>query len=259
MTKLSSFPKILNMEITETLERIGLNEKEARIYLALLELGSASVQAISLKAEVKRPTTYLVLDNLKRRGLVSLIPRAKKKLYTIESPENLMTDLVRKEELLKRYLPNLLALHTIKKERPQVQLFQGADGVRQIYQQIFQAGRVWLFGTTQKVAKLYPEGLQDFITKSQDKSFQVRDLLISSAQDLSYAKEVKKKVAGKNYEIRFLNKNLEFPSDSAIYGDRVAFFAFTPEVFVVVIKSREISQSLRSLYELAWQVSEPAY
>ena len=106
------------METVEVLRKTGLNEKESQIYLALLELGTASVQSIAFKAGIKRPTTYLVLDDLQAKGLVSEVPQ-KKALYTAESPERLLGDLSKKEELLKRFLPDLVALHNAKKEKPQ--------------------------------------------------------------------------------------------------------------------------------------------
>lgn len=81
------------MEIVDVLKTAGLDEKEAQVYLGLLELGTASVQLIASKAGLKRPTTYLILDSLQAKGMVSIIPRAKKALYTAESPEKIIGDL----------------------------------------------------------------------------------------------------------------------------------------------------------------------
>src|ERR1035438_9680580 len=105
------------MEISEVLNQIGLNVKEASVYLALLELGTATVHPIASKANIKRPTTYLILEDLQRKGMVSVIPREKKVMYTAESPEKLITDLNKKQELVKQFMPNMLALYNAKKDR----------------------------------------------------------------------------------------------------------------------------------------------
>src|SRR5262245_42395848 len=139
------------MENIEILERIGLNQKEASVYMALLELGTASVNPIANKARIKRPTTYLVLDQLQQKGIVSVVPRAKKALYTAESPDKLISDLQKKEELLKRSMPSLLAMYNARKEKPQVQLFEGLEGVKLVYDKILEAGSVWFFGTAAEV------------------------------------------------------------------------------------------------------------
>ena len=43
------------------LQEIGLNEKEASVYLALLQYDNASVIDISGKTKINRSTTYTVL------------------------------------------------------------------------------------------------------------------------------------------------------------------------------------------------------
>ncbi len=242
------------METTEVLEKIGLNNKEARVYLALLELGTASVQSIAAKAGIKRPTAYLILEDLQAKGLVSIVPRARKALYVAESPEYLITDLSRKEDLVKRFMPNLLAIYNTRKEKPRVQMFSGIEGIKLVYQKIYESDGAVFFGTLKEVSKVYPEGLYDFINKAKRSNLKVRDLLSRTAEDLEYAKRID---LWNNYAIRFSPKGLEFPTDSAIFGNNVAFFSFRPEVFSVMITSEEISRSLKILYELAWQQAEP--
>jgi sugar-specific transcriptional regulator TrmB len=242
------------MEIQQVLKQSGLSEKQANVYLALLELGTASVQSISQKAGSKRPTTYLILDELEQKGLVSTVPQ-KKALYTAESPELLIGDLVRKEDLIRRFLPDLLALHNAKKEKPQVQLFSGKEGVKQVYDKIFHADNVDFFGTIQEVVKINPEALSDFIAKVKKFKLPVRELLTNSPEDRKYA--VDRKLVT-NHQMRFLPPNMEFPSDSALFADSAVFFSFHPQIFAVMITSREVTQSLKTLFELAWQSAEPS-
>ena len=52
------------------LEEIGLSEKEANVYLAILKVGRGTAYKIARLAGVKTPTTYLMLDDLLKKGLV---------------------------------------------------------------------------------------------------------------------------------------------------------------------------------------------
>lgn len=241
------------METIEALEKIGLTAKQGSVYMALLELGTASVEQIAQKAGIKRPTTYLILDELQGLGLVSRVPNVKRTFYQAESPDILAGQIYRKQELLKRFMPQLQAVYNTRKDKPQVQLFEGREGVKQVYKKIFEAGEVWFFGTIQELLKIYPEGLTDFVVQAREKGLKVRDFLTRSAADLKYAAESQR---GPNYDLRFLPKDFSYPSDSAIFGDNVVFFSFHPQVFAVMITSREISGSLRTLYELAWRQAE---
>jgi|SRR3989344_2353642 len=238
------------MEISNVLNRIGLEDKESMVYLALLELGTADVSDIAKKAGIKRPTCYLVLDDLKNKGLVSQVP-AKVNLFTAESPEKLAVEMYKKQELYKRFLPNLLALHNTKKEKPQVQLFEGKEAVRQVYQNIYQSPEVWFFGSIREIASLYPEEFRIFLQRVKAGEIKARDLFVFSEADLAYGK---KQPQHSNYEIRFLPGSAEaFITDAALYGETVAFFSFHPRIFVVLIKSKEISGTFKILYEAAWK------
>ena len=63
------------------LEKAGLNRRETALYLALLQMGPSSILNIARKADMKRPTAYLVIDELMKKGLVAEVPKEKKKKY----------------------------------------------------------------------------------------------------------------------------------------------------------------------------------
>jgi sugar-specific transcriptional regulator TrmB len=240
------------MEINEVLEKIGLNEKEASVYLAVLELGTASVMSIAQKAGLKRPTTYLVLDDLQAKGLVGEVPQSKKTLYTAQTPENLLNDLRRKQELVTRALPELLAIHNQKQEKPQVQLFRGTEGLRQVYEKMFSAKQVSFFCTLQEAGKAFPDVPKRFKQLAQEKKIVMREIVTQSSVDIAHARWVENA-----YEIRTIPKESEFLTDNALFDDSVAFLSFEPYPFVVLITSKGIVTSLKTLFELAWQSATP--
>lgn len=242
------------MESIEVLEKIGLSDKEASVYLALLELGTASVMSIASKAELKRPTTYLILDDLESRGLVSQVPQNKKALYVAEAPEKLFSDLQKKQELLKRFLPDLEALHNKKKEKPQVQLYQGKEGVSEVYEKIYASGEVWFFGTLRDLDRILPQVTKEVSRRGQEHKLKIREMLSGTPEDLEYAKNV---VLDDYYDMRFSPPGFGFFTDNAIFGNSVAFFSFNVQLFAVVITSKDIVESLRSLFNMAWQSALP--
>lgn len=237
------------MEILEVLNKIGLEEKEASVYLALLELGTADVGEIAQKSGQKRTTCYTVLENLKSQSLVFQVP-AKVNLYTAEDPNKLVGDLYKKQELLKRYLPNLEALHNSKTEKPQVQLYEGADGISEVYKKIYSAKEICFFGSIVKTEKYLPKNLAKFVSEAQKNQIIVKDLLDYTEQDLAYGT---KAIQNKNYFVKYLPKDKKFLNDSAIFGDSVVFFSFEPKVFAVLITSKEISKAMKVLFEMAWE------
>lgn len=242
------------MEIAEILEKMGLNQKEAMVYMALLELGTSSVEGIAKKAGTKRPTTYLILDDLQRKGLATLVPRAKKTLYMPESPDKIIFDLNRKQELIKRFMPNLLAVYNEPKNKPQVLLYEGNEAVKDLYDKILLAKEVDWFATVRDFVNLYPGYSERLTAKTLEKKIKVRELLTQNPADIEFAKKV---IHNDCYGQRFTKPGEEFLTDNALFDGNIAFFSYQPHIFAVMIQSKTIYQSLRTLFELAWTQATP--
>lgn len=233
---------------------MGLNQKEAMVYMALLELGTSSVEGIAKKAGTKRPTTYLILEDLQRKGLATLVPRSKKVLYMPESPEKILSDLNRKQEMMKRFLPNLLAVYNQPKNKPQVLLYEGKEAIKDLYDKILESKEIDWFATIRDFLNIYPEYTDVLIAKTLRKEVRVREILTQNIADITYAKKVKHT---EYYEQRFTKPNEEFLTDNALFNDSIAFFSYEPRIFAVVIQSKTIYQSVRTLFDIAWTQAEP--
>src|SRR5437899_393424 len=82
------------------LQDLGLSEKEASIYLAALEIGRATADQLAKHAKIKRPTTYVQLESLMKKGLMSTYEEDKKTYFAPESPELLKRFLQKQKEEL---------------------------------------------------------------------------------------------------------------------------------------------------------------
>lgn len=95
---------------------LGFSEKEARVYLASLESGSASVADIAERAGVKRSTAYVMLKSLAARGLVGPAANGKKSDVCALHPQRVL-EMIEEEKkavemkhgLFTMILPDLLA------------------------------------------------------------------------------------------------------------------------------------------------------
>src|SRR3989344_5674300 len=82
----------------QVLKEFKFSEKEAEVYLVLLEIGSSVVSDIAKKAGINRSTTYVILDSLAKRGLVNTVERRGGKTYTSVPAERLIKDLEKTAE-----------------------------------------------------------------------------------------------------------------------------------------------------------------
>jgi DNA-binding MarR family transcriptional regulator len=117
-------------EVIDSLKNIGLNEKEARIYMSLLKFDEADVSDIALEAEIKRPTCYVILDELRKKGLVLKIPHSKKTIFKALAPDELYEQSRNNIYQFEKYLPKLRAMSP-SKQSIKTYYFEGADGMKE--------------------------------------------------------------------------------------------------------------------------------
>ena len=91
----------------DVLKDLGLTGGEIRVYLALLELGKSSANAIIRKSGISPSKIYDVLERLLKKGVVSYFISGKVRNYAAVSPERLKVMLVNRKELYFRELDEL--------------------------------------------------------------------------------------------------------------------------------------------------------
>lgn len=121
------------MQIIEALQNLGLNEKEASVYTALLKLGRSSAYGVADEAGLKRPTTYVILGELMKKGLVNKIPRTKKQLFVAKLPDEFFAEAEERFRIAKSILPQLQAIAEKPEKKFKTLYFEGLKGLREMY------------------------------------------------------------------------------------------------------------------------------
>ncbi len=119
------------MRVEESLASLGLNEKQAKVYVALLQLGRSSAYVVATKSGLKKPTTYVILDELIEKGLVLRVPRMRKQLYEAKSPEEFFAIAEERLIVAKKILPELIAMAKGEEAKVRSLFFEGIAGARQ--------------------------------------------------------------------------------------------------------------------------------
>ncbi len=234
----------------EYLEMTGFSKREAALYIALLKSGASTPTEISKIAKVKRSTAYNIIEELERQGLIAEVPKEKHKKYVALSPERIAENLRYKTETLKKVMPQLLALHGGPKSKPKVRLYDDQGGIASVYAEIIESDNreICAFLSLDSVPeKLWKEAFDKFIGLYKKPGIKVRELIHTKDKRHPYIEEV---FSVPGYQGRISPE--AFYNDSIIYGDCVALFSFADQ-FALVIESKSVADSLRSLFNLAWK------
>lgn len=124
----------------ENLQKFGLTSGEARVYIALLELGSSSVGPIATKSKVAYSKIYSVLDRLSEKGLVSYTIKEKTRYFQALEPSRLKEFLDKKEfeiEENKKALASMVpVLNSLsgRGKKHEAEIFTGYKGTMTAYE-----------------------------------------------------------------------------------------------------------------------------
>src|SRR3989344_5270324 len=92
---------------TELFRELGFTDREVKVYLALLYLGSTTVGPFTSKTKLKAAKDYEPLEKLKEKGLVSFIVVSKTKYFQASDPQEILHLLDDRKRRFKEILEEL--------------------------------------------------------------------------------------------------------------------------------------------------------
>ena len=245
------------MILISDLEDLGLTEEEAKVYMAVLELGGSYVSAIAKKAGVHRVSCYHTLDNLVKKGIVSTFTKNNMKYFAVESPRILVNQTEERFQKAQKLLPELLSITNALAYKPKIQYYEGMQGIKNIFEDTLSA-KEELLGYTNltDLPKVIPEDyLRDYVKRKMKKNIKTRMLSPISKDALTYLKRYYPKGFDPILvEIFFVNpKEYMFEYEINIYGNRVSVVSLNPdELMGLIIESPVYAKTQRSIFNLAW-------
>lgn len=235
------------------LKDIGLSDKEAVVYLSLLNKGDASVADIAKSTKIKRPTVYTILDSLAKKGLSSESTISNKVRYQAEPPERLERFIERqrailqeKSQMLQAVIPELKALQRESSDKPVVKYYEGKEGLVSSLEEIFETKDK----NEDSVYFIYPKDKVDEIWAVEDrKVYKNRRLLSGLKSKAIYTWEKSEIPEGQGNGSRLKIDLTKYPikADIAIYGDKVKIHTLTERLSGIFIQNKDVADTLKSL------------
>lgn len=237
----------------KTLQKLGLTDKEAKVYLANLELGPAKIPDIAEKSDIKRTTVYVVVESLMQKGLISFFQSKKTKKFVVEDPSKLNYFLREKQESLRRIMPQLEALTKSKKEnRPEIRFYKGKQGCLNVIQQSLEKphSEVLFIGSVADIYKITTKkyDYEHYFPIRVKKKIKLKSLYFKDKDSLELQINSKKNLR----EVKFLPKNYYFPSSMLIFQDKIALISSEKELVSIVIQSADLAEMEKQKFNLLW-------
>jgi sugar-specific transcriptional regulator TrmB len=247
----------VNNILIKSLRQLGCSDKHIRFYIANLELGAATLSKIIVKARLQRSTAYLIANEMTLLGLAIEDHKTYKKIYVAAEPDVILRKLEAKQRQIgrnalafKEILPELRAAHHATTTRPNVRTYEGLSGLLAIRQDILAETQEVLLWTNQDTEQhiFDKQAHQAFITERVAKQIPIRVLAV----DNPAGHTIKGTDRALLRTVKILTATIHFTGETYIYGDKIAVLDIGKNIFGVITQNKQIANSQRVIFELAW-------
>lgn len=254
------------MNANEILKKIGFTNAEIKVYLALVELGSSSINNIQEKTNIERRYIYDVLNKLIEKGFVSYTTEKGKKTYQITNPNRILgfvqeqkSNLEETEKDINQVLPQIIQQFNEHKPDIKVEILRGKEGMKALGEDLLTVKNNYFIGGNGSVQEYMPYFWIHYNKKRIKKKVFWHDLIIEGTlmddfKSLAKAREELKKL--KFYEYKIIPSKLGSPHIISIFGDKVAMTLWKDQPFTVVIQNKDIADSYLEYFKFLWNVAK---
>ncbi len=240
------------MKSEQYLANIGLSAYQVKIYLALLDLGTANISELVRATQLHRPIVYQQLELLLEKQLVSFSPKKRGKIYYAESPERLQLHVDAMTKQFQELLPELKEKYVGKTRQPKMRYFSGEDVVTVIYSDVLETlkkGEVFYRYESPKDYKKFDEWLPPEYFERICKRKEIEKFVITNEKTFQTKKKVMEKVE-RHVPAKF--DPFLYDITQIIYGEKVAFIDFESKT-AWIIENQRFALFQRQLFRLLFQ------
>lgn len=242
----------------EILKRFGLSDKEIRLYLTLLELGTASSGELIKRLGFYSKTVYEILEKLMNKGLVSYVIKANIKYFEAVDPEKFLDILKEEEHIIKqkekelrKIIPQLKAKRKLSKEPQEATIYKGKKGMKSVFDDsLKQKKEILVFGSGGKFKETFE--LEYIIWQKKRLKKKIPLKILWNKKFISKLKEFKTPLM----KIKVLPEIFDNPVPVMIYDNKIVIIIWSKQPIVFSVRSKEVAQSFKNYFEFLWKIAK---
>lgn len=247
------------MDIT-TLSKIGLKEKEARVYIDLLKEGESLANHVSKRTNILRSSIYDYLDILLEKGFITYVVSSGKKYFQAVDPQKILDNFEdkkrREEQALKELVPDLMKLQNTQRKDVRVAVYQGKEGMKTVLSYVLRDNpkEMAVYGSSGVSYKLLPYYMKHFHAQRVKQKLRLRVIYndvpdstkrVNEGPSLAYAK------------VRYIPIKATSLTVTAIYHNKIILMLWNKESPIAIeIEGEELSKSYKDNFEILWNIAK---
>lgn len=234
------------------LEKIGIPEHAAKIYITLLETWPVWISCISNDSWLQRVQIYRNLPFLIEKELVFITKKWKRNIYAPASPELLKEEYMQLQKNTFHVLDELWDKYTNLENRTHITFGQWKTAIKNVYHDVlatFPNG--WTFfriSSEVNSQEIFDTFLPKDYRKERDRRWIERMIIYSDTTAALKQKKLEREMRTIDSRIMKFDDNIMF----TIYGDKISLIDFNKET-AIIIESPEMARFQEKVFKLLFK------
>jgi len=247
-------------KIKKTLEKIGLNKNEIKIYLTSLSIGQSPASILGQRNNIVRSTAQYTCQSLVDKKLMHSIQKWNTFLYSPADPEKLLSLINREYDVVEKkfnetrwIMRDLKSIMNPNAKLPKVRYFTWVDGIIEMFEDVINDWNT-IYWIVKVISDMDDEVSRYLNNDYLNKRVKWNIKACSIFNDNKKTQEYRKKDKLMN-RITKLAPDDFFPFESCvqIYWDKVAFYSYKKwELVWIIVDNSYIKDTMFSIFKMAW-------
>lgn len=240
----------------KALQSIGLTQKEAEIYKALLQLGNVPMARVMAATGSHPQVVYSTIDKLERKKLAITTTQRNRRYVRPEPPQALADMEKQKLVEIEKALPALEALQKTPADAL-IRVARGGEAVRALRMravaELPAGGTHYVIGGsgTRYYEVMGEKGLKEFERKRVRKRIWFKLIAFQSQKELVEENRTESKFT----EFRYLPEEFDVFTSTTIFNDTTAIIIWARDPIIITIESAEVAESYKQYFATLWRIA----
>lgn len=226
---------------------LGLTNGEIKVYSAILNSGSSTINRIHENTGLERRGIYDIINKLIEKGFITYTVEKGKRVYQSAPPNRIKEEIEQRIEALKDFeeiVPEIESIYNSSKSEINLEVFRGKEGIKSIFEDMLNYKDNYFIGGRWYVAKEMPIFWAHYDKRRIKMGIRWHNLVLHDApktptKRLVYVKKLPDEFSGS-------------PAIIWIYGNKVVNVVWSRNFFAFMIESKEIAENYMKYFKYLW-------
>lgn len=239
-------------EVLQKLEQLGLNEKESRIYVALLSREYVGTSKLIAATGLHSQYVYDGLSGLEEKGLVHHVIQNGRKRFAAQTPKHLEMLVQEKRRVVDALVPQLLSMSG-KRDLQTFEVYQGRESCKaqdfRMLESAPQGSSFDIIGDEgRRFFDLMGDDMEVYEAMRVEKKLHLRHIISPDN-----AEETLRALQRPQYfEMRTMSKLEIGHMNTLIWDDFISLHMFAEPPTTFVLTNKDVAQSYRNFFNALW-------